>query len=238
MEIARDLYKFTCISQGAKKQEAIEGDIRNDQWADGYLPCRSAWRKEKSSLAEFDKTSPVYHDAVDTVMKNVDSGNIDVAITSITDGGEASNARKAVGTAMEAIVEVNAGLAEELSNENAATFSSSSMTLVLVSIFGVIVAIGFVVVISRSITVPLNIVVNIAKAMSVGDLVRDMKDAEKDKVRLREDEIGDIGKAFDPLINYMQGMGVSATAISQNDLTTMVTPRNLKKMNSATPSPI
>jgi methyl-accepting chemotaxis protein len=55
-----------------------------------------------------------------------------------------------------------------------------------------------------------------------------MSDAEKDKVRLRKDEVGDIGKAFDSLINYMQGMGIAATAIADNDLTTSVTPKSAK----------
>ncbi|MBV5280201.1 MAG: methyl-accepting chemotaxis protein, partial [Actinobacteria bacterium] len=55
-----------------------------------------------------------------------------------------------------------------------------------------------------------------------------MKDVEKDKVRLRKDEVGDIGKSFDALINYMQGMGVAATAISDNDLTSSVTPKSAK----------
>lgn len=87
--------------------------------------------------------------------------------------------------------------------------------LIGISLFGVLAAVGFVFVISRSITVPLSIVVDISKAMAVGDLVRDMSDQEKDKVRLRKDEIGDIGKAFDQLINYMQNMGVAATAISK-----------------------
>ena len=224
-----DLYKFTYIPSGREEtRKAIDGDIDTIKGLLDTYRAGQLGEKRKTALAEFDKVFPAYHDAVDAVMMNVDSGNMEAAITSITDGGEASNTRKAVGAAMEAIVEVNAGLAEELSHENAATFSSSSMTLILVGIFGVIVAIAFVVVISRSITVPLNIVVSIAKAMSVGDLVRDMKDAEKDKVRLRKDEIGEIGKAFDALINYMQGMGVSATAIAQNDLTTTVSPKSAK----------
>ncbi len=224
-----DLYKFTYISAGREDtRKAIEGDVTTiEELMNGYRAGQLG-EKRKAALAEFDKTWPVYHDAADEIIKNVDSDNMEAAITSITDGGDASNARKAVGTAMEAIVEVNIGLAEELYLENAATFSSSSKTLILVGVFGVILAIAFVVVISQNITVPLNIVVNIAKAMSVGDLVRDMKDAEKDKVRLRKDEIGDIGQAFDALINYMQGMGASAVSISQNDLTTSVIPKSEK----------
>ncbi|MBK8784890.1 MAG: methyl-accepting chemotaxis protein [Anaerolineales bacterium] len=87
---------------------------------------------------------------------------------------------------------------------------------------------GFCIVISNSISTPLGFLTKLAKALSVGDLVRDVSEAEKDTVRKRKDEIGDISNAFDALINYMQGMGVSANAIAENDLTTMVTPKSTK----------
>ena len=83
-------------------------------------------------------------------------------------------------------------------------------------------------IINNSIAVPLNIVTKMAQSLAVGDMVRDMGDTEKDKVRLRRDEIGTIGQAFDGLIDYMQGMGAAATAIANNDLTTSVTPKSEK----------
>ena len=224
-----DVYKFVYIpSMREETRLTIEGDVKTiDELMDTYRSGELGERR-KAALAEFDKTWAVYHAAVDEVVAFIDNGNEEAAITSITDGGTASNARKEVGTAMEAIVEVNVSLAQELADTNASTFSSSSRTMIFVGIFAVILSVVLVVVISRSVTIPLGIVVNIAKAMSVGDLVREMKDSEKDKVRLRKDEIGDIGKAFDSLINYMQGMGIAATAISENDLTTSVTPKSPK----------
>jgi methyl-accepting chemotaxis protein len=73
--------------------------------------------------------------------------------------------------------------------------------------------------VSRTITHPLGILVSVGKSLSKGDLVRDLSDGEKDKVRLRQDEIGDIGQAFDRLINYLQGMGAAARQIAEGDLT-------------------
>ena len=78
---------------------------------------------------------------------------------------------------------------------------------------------------SNSITKPLGIVVASAKALSVGDTQRDLDERVKDQVRLRGDEIGEIGKAFDGLINYMQDMGQAAQTIAQNDLTAEVHPK-------------
>ncbi|MBK8784870.1 MAG: HAMP domain-containing protein [Anaerolineales bacterium] len=81
-------------------------------------------------------------------------------------------------------------------------------------------------IINHSIAMPLGIVTKMAQSLANGDLVRGMSDTEKDKVRVRQDEIGEIGQAFDRLIDYMQGMGIAATSIANNDLTTSVTPRS------------
>ncbi len=103
-----------------------------------------------------------------------------------------------------------------------------NLTLILIGILAPLGAIGLGFMISNSITSPLAVVVGIAKALSVGELARDVSDDVKDEVRKREDEIGLIGKAFDNLINYMQAMGGAANLIAKNDLTTQVTPKSPK----------
>jgi len=95
----------------------------------------------------------------------------------------------------------------------------------------VVVTIGSLItsmIIKSSIAMPLGIVTTMARSLATGNLVRDMSDAEKDKVRLRKDELGDIGKAFDQLIDYMQDMSVAAAAIADNNLTILVTPNSSK----------
>jgi methyl-accepting chemotaxis protein len=83
-------------------------------------------------------------------------------------------------------------------------------------------------IINSSIAMPLGIVTKMARSLSTGDLVRELSDAEKDRVRLRKDELGEIGKAFDGLINYMQSMGLAAAAIAGNNLSASVTPKSIK----------
>jgi len=119
-------------------------------------------------------------------------------------------------------------LAKEIADENTATANQATTIMLIVIAVGMTLAIGFGIIISRGITSPLSIVVKISKALAVGDLVRDLSETEKDKVRLREDEIGDIGKSFDELINYMQSMGIAATAIAENDLTAILIPKSPK----------
>ena len=129
-----------------------------------------------------------------------------------------------------AVAAEDAGWAAAAASKEKSTITvSNAITLTLVAV-GIAILLGALlgVFISRSITGPLSVSAGAAKLLSVGDMARDMSDAEKDKARLRKDEIGDIGKALDQLINYMQGMGAAATAISNNDLSVVVTPKSAK----------
>ncbi|HMU94111.1 MAG TPA: methyl-accepting chemotaxis protein [Anaerolineales bacterium] len=142
--------------------------------------------------------------------------------------GDAFASAKAVEADIDAMTEMKVKQAEETSNKNTEDASQATTILIALAVSAMLLAMGFGFVISRSIAIPLGVVTQMAQALSVGDLVRNMSDAEKDKVRLRRDEIGMIGKAFDALISYMQTMGASATAIANNDLTIAVSPNSEK----------
>ncbi|HNO86439.1 MAG TPA: methyl-accepting chemotaxis protein, partial [Anaerolineales bacterium] len=142
--------------------------------------------------------------------------------------GDAFASAKAVEADIDAMTEMKVKQAEETSNKNTEDASQATTILIALAVSAMLLAMGFGFVISRSIAIPLGVVTQMAQALSVGDLVRNMSDAEKDKVRLRRDEIGMIGKAFDALISYMQNMGASATAIANNDLTIAVSPKSEK----------
>ena len=224
-----DVYKYVYIPETREETGALitEDFQKIEELMDSYRAGQLGERR-KAALAEFDATYDTYKQAVLKLVDNVDNDGENLAIKSLLDGGDASNARKAVGAAMEGIVAVNISLADELNTKVDETFVSSRNWLIAVSLLGLAMAAVLALVISQSITLPLNIVVTISKAMAMGDLMRDMSDAEKDKVRSRKDEIGAIGQAFDRLINYVQGMGAAATAIANNDLTISITPKSEK----------
>ena len=142
--------------------------------------------------------------------------------------GDALAAAKAVETDIDEMEVMKETQAKDSSAANTASANQASTIMIMSIVISVLLAIGFGVVISNSIANPLAFLTRLARSISVGDLVRDVSEAEKDKVRLRKDEIGEISQAFDQLINYMQGMGKAATAIANNDLTVNVTPKSAK----------
>ncbi len=127
----------------------------------------------------------------------------------------------------QAVVAANAA---NQANEQSAVeaISQTTITLVLVGIGSLLATLFFGFVIMRSITLPLILLVKIAKALAVGDLVREMSAKEKDALRLRKDEIGDLGKAFDGVVQYLQETGDAAAVIANNDLTISIQPKSDK----------
>ena len=101
---------------------------------------------------------------------------------------------------------------------------SNTTAIIIFILAGLVIAL----LISFSITRPLSFLVQVSQKLANGDLVRNISDKEKDIVRKREDEIGEIGKSFDQLVEYLQEMGDAAKRISENDLSIEITPKSEK----------
>ncbi len=227
--IRGDVYKYILIpaeKQASKDAIAAQTKIVEDQIA--LYRASNLAPEEKTEMTAFDQQWPAYKQAIGKIIADTDAGNQDAAIKSLLTGGEASLARQALGATFDKLTQVNVTIAEQINSEGDLTFASSRNLLIGVSVVSILLALFFALIITTSIANPLSFLTRLARAISVGDLVRDVSAAEKDKVRLRKDEIGDISKAFDALINYMQGMGVAATSISNNDLTASIIPQSPK----------
>ncbi|MEI6291138.1 MAG: MCP four helix bundle domain-containing protein, partial [Chloroflexota bacterium] len=183
---------------------------------------------EKQELAVFDPAWAEYKSAVAEVLAWEKAGDRPKAILSLQTGGRASNARKAVSVSADKLLAINVKAGEDLNSSADLTFAGAVQTLILIAIAGFLIAVGFGIVISNSLSKPLALLVNIANSVATGDLVRDLDEKVKDSVRLRKDEVGDIGKAFDGVINYMQNLGDIAGKVASNDLSIIVVPKSAK----------
>jgi methyl-accepting chemotaxis protein len=183
---------------------------------------------EKEQLAIFDKSWAEYKSAVKEILAWQKSGEMDKAIASLSTGGRASESRKTAAAAAESILALNLELADQLKTASDKTFDNSVWVLVIFSLGGFLTAMVLGLVISDSLSKPLELLVKIADSVSKGELLRELDEKTKDSVRLRQDEVGAIGKAFDGVIMYMQTLGDVATRVAKNDLTVVVTPKSGK----------
>ncbi len=209
-------------------EQSLATSVKNmNTQIDAYRATQLA-PEEVTELADFDKDWPLLQEEMTKITAKAKAGDSEGAKTLLGKGSQFRAVYTNVETALSNLSDINTRMAGEINTQGDVTFASSRNLLIGVAIFGILLAVVFGVVITRAIATPLAFLTTLASAISVGDLVRDVSEAEKDKVRLRQDEIGDISKAFNALINYMQGMGAAATSISNNDLTVSVTPKSAK----------
>ena len=175
---------------------------------------------------EFDKAYKEYAQYSNQMIVLVKAGKNNEAEALLH--GDAFTAAQAVDASIQSMTNRKIEQAQVTSDANTTLVNQATTIMIIIVVVAVLAAVGLGIIISSSIANPLALVTTMAKALSVGDMLRDTSDAEKDKVRKRNDEIGDIGKAFDQLINYMQGMGVAAFAIADNNLMISVTPKSEK----------
>lgn len=177
-------------------------------------------------LAEFNAGWLEYQSAVSEIIELDAAGKTDEAIASLAGTGRAATARKAVGEAVAKLSEIDFTSAEALNTQSDKTYKKTVTLSLVVSAICFVFAIGLGIIISNSITKPLNSLVKIANLISTGDLARHLDEKTKQSLTDRKDEVGLIAKAFNNVIAYLQKMGEAANTVAQNNLTITVTPNH------------
>ena len=221
-----NVYKYILIPSGRQAtKQAIEDDkttIKENM--DKYLATYLV-EEEKAAITPFNNQYETYLSTVDRAMSAVDNGDEATAINSIADGGEVAEARKALYSTMEKIIEINTRLAEQLNQEGEATFSQSRNLLIGVGLAGLILGILFTVLITRSINQPVSIMAPGLVSLSKGDLNRDIALETKMAIVNRNDEMGMLGKGLAGTEEYLQEMADVAKAIASGDLNASIQPK-------------
>ncbi|HRE25742.1 MAG TPA: MCP four helix bundle domain-containing protein, partial [Anaerolineales bacterium] len=105
--------------------------------------------EERTALAVLDATWINYQASVDKVIALIDTGDSSGALALIIDGGEASDARKAVGAAIDDLLAINVRVAEETHIAGEETFANASLILIIATATSVLLALGLGIVITR-----------------------------------------------------------------------------------------
>jgi methyl-accepting chemotaxis protein len=96
----------------------------------------------------------------------------------------------------------------------------------LVAFILAVVVLVLGIIITRSITGPLELVACEATHVAEGDVNCDVDEKTRGKIRARKDEIGNIGRAFDSVMDYLRTMGEAANHIAQKDLSVTIMPHS------------
>ena len=227
--IRGDVYKVLLIpAEAAASQKEISDMMKDIDTRIKDYEATSLSTEETTELTIFKPAWAEYQAAVDEVVAWDNAGNQTQAVASVTGTGRTATARKAVGDSINKLIDINVTQADGLKKQGDSTFSTSSLVIIIAAILAFLLAVGIGIVISGSLSKPLGVLVTIATSVSEGDLVRDLDQKVKDGLTQRKDEVGDIAKSFDKVINYMQGMGAAAQTIANNDLTANVIAKSAK----------
>jgi len=125
---------------------------------------------------------------------------------------------------MTGLDELNADVTSDAAASRQAGDEAASLanTLIITSItLGIIISLGFGVVISRGISRPIGKIAEISDQIAMGDIQHEIDIRSKD-------EIGILAGSFRKLITYMNELSGAAESIAKNDLTISVEPKSEK----------
>ncbi len=120
---------------------------------------------------------------------------------------------------LDKMIAMKKDLAQQRSEAGASTASRNKTTLVVAMFLGLIAAIGFGVYFSKSISKPILMIAAAAQRFSMGDFKLAGLDLRaRGKIKTRNDELGNIGRAFEQLIKYLQNLTVTVQEIAAGNL--------------------
>jgi methyl-accepting chemotaxis protein len=223
--IRGEVYKYilmpedraTTLQAVGTAEQAMEDAITT--YASGDLNDR-----EEQQLRDLQSAFSNYEALITKNLQLVDAGDTDTVLTAIRDGGEIAGARAKLGAAMDGLIALNSDEAGTANAEGAATAARATQMVIAIGIAGFLVAVALGIVVSNTVTRPLAGIVKVNEGLALGDLMRNMPQAEKEALRNRRDEIGDVGKAITRVVLRLQSIGESATRIAAGDLTVSVAP--------------
>ncbi len=228
-QIRGDVYKYLLMpSERQSTMQSINDSIKiinedMDKYRATYLV-----QEEVDGLAVFDATWKTLQEEYSKVLALADAGNETEAMKSMISGGSTSNAHKAAADAITILLDVNVRVADELYKDSGVTYANSVKILMIVSVVGVLLALGAGLLITSSFNKPLNIMAGAMNNLKEGNLNRDIAQDVKNSIMVRNDEIGSVGKGLAATETYLMEMSEVANRLANGDLTVNVTPRSEK----------
>ena len=225
MQIRGDVFKVLLIPSEAEVSEASIATMISE--IDAYIEKYKSTELHDSEIEELKIFEPAwaeYRAAFTETLSLFDRGNQDAALATVIGTGRTANARKAVGESLQKLLDINVQGGNDLKTQADDTLQRSTILLAIIALAGFFLSFALGLIISNSISKPLGILVKIANRVSQGDLVRDLDQKVKESLVMRKDEVGEIAKSFEGVINYMQEGARVANTIANNNLSIKVTP--------------
>lgn len=179
-----------------------------------------------ASTTNLEKNYEVFLQVANQFVDYIEAGDSKSAATMLDNEGAIETNFEEVAKTIDQTITLNIQAANDVRVEAENTYSTARFWIMAITLFSFLIAIGAGILMSNSMIKPIKTVITASQRISQGDLIRDMNQKDKDAVNFRKDEIGDIGRSFDPLVVYIQEMAKAAQHLAQKDLSIIVTPKS------------
>jgi len=223
--IRADFYRYVSIP-GQRKitQETIIARVKTIDSSLAEINALPLSKDEEKIVALFSNAWVDFQKYLNESLTLADSNYTEEALAYVDEGGQLVKASEKATKALSELNTLHINMADSAIKASNLSFKQSLIGSIGISLLGLILAISLGIFVSNSLTAPMKLLTMASDSISQGDLLRDMDQTIKASVMNHGDEIGDIGKAFNRLEKYLQGMGEAANTIAQDDLSITVTP--------------
>ncbi len=225
-KIRGDVYKYIFLPDERQEnaQAMIEETANINAILDEYRQMNLN-DQEKTELAKFDESWQSYQKILTDIQTNADAGNDEAVLAIIKNGGSAAVVRQSLYDAVGSLVDVNTRLADEELIKDTKNFSNSKFVLLLISIIGIILAIGIGALTTISFNKPIFLIASVAQKLKDGDVDTQVSDKDRQEIFSRKDELGVAARGLGAIKNYMKEIADVAAGMSTGDLTVEIKPR-------------
>ncbi|MGA2159160.1 MAG: methyl-accepting chemotaxis protein [Dehalococcoidia bacterium] len=216
-----DVYKYCLLSDSEAQtiDSAISTDIQNVE--NNVQSFRDTQKSDADiqALAVFDKDWVNYKKEASNTLDLFKTGEKDAAVKSLATGGNLSQARVAVDSSLDKLISVSSQEAEGLYTQADDTFRKSMVIVVAIVLLGSLMAFAIAIVLTRSITGPLNKGVAMLKELGKGHLGSRVRFKRKDEIGVLTDTMNQFADDLQKLVGTMKKIAVG-------DLKVQVVPKD------------
>ena len=226
-----DLYKSLAIpAQRDAAFKAIQADILAVEKQKALYDATDIQGDEKVESGNFDKSWIAYKNDVLAAVESIKSGDEKSVIQSLIDG-PLHVSRDAATASLGKLIEMNRVQADAIDAQGDVTFASSQNLLVIVTLAGLLLAIGLGMLQSRALTNTIKLMAKTAEhiaqtdlpalesattAIAAGDLTKLVSVQTQVLAYDTKDELGDLARAFNAMIARLQRVGTNFSEMTSN----------------------
>lgn len=197
-----DLLKFVNIpEERIECEQEIAAQIQAANQALSHYQTTPLSAEERAELTKTTEVWATYQKESAEIIRLTKAGDTEAAMASMKKGGALLNARIPLTDSIDRLRQINIKLASDTAEQGQQSANQSITITMAAGIVGVLLAIGLGLLISRSITGPLDKVIQVAKGVAEGRL-----DTSARVEISSRDEVGMMASAFNTMIDRLREM--------------------------------